>query len=153
MFLQVVFLPEASDYIASNKDEANQLAESLNGQLMSEYKYIAKSKNVWLSIGGFHEKLDKVNISFLFIFKIIYDTLQNTKFNSHVIIDDCGEIKSIYRKIHLFDVAIPEKNIYLRESDFNIGGSQITQPVVTPAGLVGLGIVSFEASDVAIIFC
>lgn len=69
---------------------------------------------------------------------------QNTKFNSHIIIDDNGEIKTIYRKIHLFDVALPEKNIFLRESDFNIGGSQINEPVKTPAGSLGLAVVSFE---------
>lgn len=69
---------------------------------------------------------------------------QKTKFNSHIIINDSGEIASIYRKIHLFDVALPEKNIFLRESDFNIGGSQISQPIMTPAGLLGLAIVSFQ---------
>lgn len=67
-------------------------------------------------------------------------------------IDDSGEIKSIYRKIHLFDVAIPEKNIFLRESDFNIGGSQIVQPVETPAGMVGLSIVSLTINVFHIIY-
>lgn len=78
---------------------------------------------------------------FIIVKQIIF---QNTKFNSHIIINDNGEIISIYRKIHLFDVAIPEKNIFLRESDFNIGGSQISLPVTTPAGLLGLAIVSFQ---------
>lgn len=59
-FFQVVFLPEACDYIASSKDEARQFAEPLSGQLMTEYKKLAKSNNVWLSIGGFHEKVDDV---------------------------------------------------------------------------------------------
>lgn len=62
---QIVFLPEASDYIASNKDEAKQLAEPLNSHLMSEYKKLAKSNSIWLSIGGFHEKLDDVIVDAL----------------------------------------------------------------------------------------
>lgn len=36
------------------------LAESLTGHLMTEYTKIAKNNNIWLSIGGFHEKLDEV---------------------------------------------------------------------------------------------
>ncbi|VEN49991.1 unnamed protein product [Callosobruchus maculatus] len=120
---KVVFLPEASDFIASNKKEARELAESINGELMNEYKLIARNNLIWLSIGGFHEKLN-----------------EETIYNSHVLVDCTGEIKSVYRKVHLFDVAIPEKNIYLRESDLNVGGSQIFPPSETPAGLIGLAI-------------
>nr|CAI5822479.1 unnamed protein product [Callosobruchus analis] len=123
---KVVFLPEASDFIASNKKEARKLAESINGELMNEYKLIARNNLIWLSIGGFHEKLN-----------------EETIYNSHVLLDCSGEIKSVYRKVHLFDVAIPEKNIYLRESDLNVGGTQIFPPSETPAGLIGLAIVSF----------
>ncbi|CAH1997572.1 unnamed protein product [Acanthoscelides obtectus] len=120
---KIAFLPEASDFIASNKKEARELAESINGDLMNDYKLIAKNNSMWLSIGGFHEKVD-----------------EDTIYNSHILLDSSGEIKSIYRKIHLFDVAIPEKNIYLRESDLNVGGSQIFPPSGTPAGLMGLAI-------------
>lgn len=48
----------------------------------------------------------------------------------------------MYRKLHLFDVSIPERNISLKESDNVIGGKEIVEPVQTPAGLVGLAIVS-----------
>lgn len=54
-------MPEASDYIASNREEANKLAEPLNGNVMSEYKKLAKSLNIWLSVGGFHERLEGVS--------------------------------------------------------------------------------------------
>ncbi|XP_018570395.1 nitrilase and fragile histidine triad fusion protein NitFhit [Anoplophora glabripennis] len=117
---KVVFLPEACDYIATDITEARSLAESLNGPLLAEYKNLAKQYKLWLSIGGFHERLDE------------------TIYNSHILIDDCGEIKSIYRKIHLFDVTIPEKNIFLKESDLNTGGSQICLPINTPVGKLAL---------------
>lgn len=55
MFLQIVFLPEGCDYIASNKEESKKLAEPLTGELMSEYKSLAQNHQVWLSVGGFHE--------------------------------------------------------------------------------------------------
>lgn len=63
--------------------------------------------------------------------------------NCHVIIDNKGDIVDVYKKLHLFDVSIPEKNVHLRESDFIIGGSQIVKPINTPVGSMGLSIVSF----------
>ena len=48
-------MPEASDYIATSKEEAKALAEPLTGTLMNEYQSLAKNQKVWLSVGGFHE--------------------------------------------------------------------------------------------------
>lgn len=64
--------------------------------------------------------------------------------NCHLIIDNKGKIQSVYRKLHLFDVTIPEKNVYLRESDYIIGGTKIVKPVNSPAGFIGQEIVSFN---------
>lgn len=120
---KMVFLPEASDYISRNKSEFRELSEPINGFLISQYKDLAKVNNIWLSIGGFHEKID-----------------EKTIYNSHIIINDLGNIAAIYRKIHLFDVSIPDKNIHLRESDSNAGGSQIVAPIQSPIGCLGLQI-------------
>lgn len=51
----MVFLPEASDYIATSKEENKNLAEGLDGPLVKEYKALAQEHDVWLSIGGMHE--------------------------------------------------------------------------------------------------
>ncbi|XP_050303135.1 nitrilase and fragile histidine triad fusion protein NitFhit [Anthonomus grandis grandis] len=120
---QIVFLPEASDFIAKDKHEFKALAEPLTGPLISSYCSLAKDLNIWISLGGYHE---------------MYDA--STIYNSHVVINNQGEIKSVYRKIHLFDVSIPDKNIHLRESDTNRGGNEIVPPVQTPLGLLGLSI-------------
>lgn len=53
----MVFLPEACDYIAMNKEEALSLAESLDGPLMQNYCNLAKDNEIWLSLGGVHEKV------------------------------------------------------------------------------------------------
>lgn len=55
--LQVVFLPEASDYVGQNIEETKSMSESLGGAIVSEYKSLARQNKVWLSIGGFHERL------------------------------------------------------------------------------------------------
>lgn len=137
----MVFLPEASDYIATSKEESKAFAEPLNGTLMNEYKNLAKAKKVWLSIGGFHE-VAKNEVKR--ILNWCFTNLQKGKiFNSHVLIDDNGEIQSVYKKIHLFNVSIPEANVYLRESDTNDAGDYIVSPVNTPAGPLALSIVSF----------
>lgn len=55
-FFQFVFLPECCDYVGSNREETISLAEPLNGRTVSFYKQLAKKNNVWLSLGGIHER-------------------------------------------------------------------------------------------------
>lgn len=45
--------------------------------------------------------------------------------------------------MHLFDVDIPSKNIKINESSMIEAGNEISPPVETPIGNVGLAIVSF----------
>jgi len=53
----MVFIPESFDYIEEDKTKALEMAESLDGSLINSYKSLAKSLNIWLSLGGFHEKV------------------------------------------------------------------------------------------------
>lgn len=130
-FLQVVFLPEGSDYVAQSSEETRAMAESLDGNLMQQYKALAKQHNIWLSVGGFHER------------HAVADGKKFKQRNAHVLINDEGDIVSVYRKLHLYDVFIPEKNIDLKESDMVERGEEIVPPVSTPAGQLSLSIVSF----------
>ena len=118
----VVFLPEAFDYIGESVSQTKQLAESLDGELMSHYKSLARDLGVELSLGGFHENCgDKVK-------------------NTHVFIDASGSIRATYSKNHLFDVDIPEKSVRLKESDYVQAGDKIVEPVDSQVGNIGLGI-------------
>ena len=60
-------------------------------------------------------------------------------YNTHLVISDKGEIVSVYRKIHLFNLEIPGV-VRLLESEFSIAGNRIISPVSTPIGKVGLSI-------------
>ena len=51
---RIAFLPEAFDFIGRNKNETFELAETINGEIISNMKKLAKDSNIWLSLGGFH---------------------------------------------------------------------------------------------------
>ena len=53
----MVFLPEACDYISRGKEESMSMAESIEGETISKYKDLARTLSIWLSIGGFHQKV------------------------------------------------------------------------------------------------
>ncbi|XP_022533804.1 deaminated glutathione amidase isoform X2 [Astyanax mexicanus] len=123
----MVFLPEGFDYIGSSREETLQLSESLQGDTISRYTKLAKELNVWLSLGGFHERG--------------HDWENDRRiYNSHVIINEQGGIVSVYRKGHLFDVELANRGVSLKESAFTIPGPSLVPPVETPVGKVGLGI-------------
>ncbi|KOB65121.1 Nitrilase and fragile histidine triad fusion protein NitFhit [Operophtera brumata] len=110
--VQMVFFPEACDYISGDRNETVEWAEPiLGGPTVNAYRELA-SKHKDVSATG----------------KI---------FNTHIIINSEGDIVQTYRKLHLFDVEIPEKNVRLMESDFTNAGTHIVAPMDCPVGKIG----------------
>ncbi|CAG9794514.1 unnamed protein product [Diatraea saccharalis] len=123
---QMIFFPEACDYICDNKNDIVKFAEPiLTGEIVNKYKQLAAKYKVWLSMGGVHEK---------------DESKPDKMFNTHLIINDSGDIVQAYRKLHLFDVEIPERNVRLKESDFSHAGGHVVTPVDTPVGKIGMAI-------------
>lgn len=60
----MVFLPEAVDYIGESKQQSIEMAEYLSGTTISQYRDLAKQNGMWLSIGGFHQKVRIVPFAF-----------------------------------------------------------------------------------------
>lgn len=54
---EIVFLPECFDYVGEDKEKSIAMAETLDGDLITRYRHLAKEQNVWLSLGGFHHKV------------------------------------------------------------------------------------------------
>jgi len=91
----MVFLPEAFDYIAENKEETQKLSEPLDGPLMKRFQSLAKQLGVWISLGGFHERSqEKMHVA-------------------HVVLDSEGQLASVYRKAHLFAFGALDESKYI----------------------------------------
>lgn len=94
---------------------------------METYKNMAKSNEIYLSLGGIHEA--------------IFDDdgkKSNRIFNTHVLINPKGEIIGKYRKLHMFNVDTPE--FKYRESEIAMAGNEIVSSIMTPIGHIGLQI-------------
>ena len=122
---KMAFLPECFDMICENRKSIFQNSEPIDGPLITKYKELAKENKIWLSLGGLHERNT--------------NSQSEKVLNAHIVIDENGEIVSIYRKTHLFNLEIPGV-VRLVESEFSIAGDRIIPPVQTSVGHVGLGI-------------
>ena len=72
---------------------------------------IARESNLWISAGGLHISAGG-------------EAEHQLLYNTHVILDNAGNIKESYRKIHLFDVSIPGE-VALCESKTTAPGTKL----------------------------
>lgn len=87
---------------------------------------IARESGLWISGGGMHESGAPNDPS----------SGRPRVYNSHVILDDKGRIKCVYRKSHMFDVSIPNK-VNLKESATTAPGTDLVV-CDSPVGRLGL---------------
>lgn len=115
---RLIFLPECFDMVCDSRALTLQQAEPLDGPLIRQYRDLAKQLKVYLFLGGLHEQNPN-------------DSSGKCS-NAHIAIDSDGEIVSVYRKLHLFNLDVPGTRLV--ESDFSIAGDRVQPPVQTPAG-------------------
>jgi len=118
-------LPECFAFMGASAGASVKMAEPLDGPLLSRYAKLAKDNAIWLSLGGFQEKVKG-------------DKADTHVYNSHVIFNDEGKLVATYRKIHLFDVEVPGGQTF-KESNFTVGGEEVVT-VDSPVGKLGLSI-------------
>lgn len=121
-YTQALFLPEATDYIASSPAESISLALPMSSSpfLLGLQKSALENKlaiNVGIHVPAPNNKL----------------------YNRSCWINEKGEIESYYDKLHLFDYGT------LRESNSVQAGTSVGSPVETVVGRVGL-MVCFDVS-------
>lgn len=121
--VELLSLPECFAFMGASGDCSKRAGENINGALMQRYLGLAREHCMWLSLGGFHERSKDVD---------------GRVWNTHVLADDNGRIRGIYRKSHLFDVDAGTDGAF-NESRTTIAGD--VGGVVclnTPVGAVGL---------------
>ncbi|KAJ8540335.1 hypothetical protein K7X08_030254 [Anisodus acutangulus] len=117
---KLLCFPENFSFVGDLEGESLKIAEPLDGPIMRGYCSLARESSIWLSLGGFQEKgSDDAHLR-----------------NTHVLIDDNGNIRSTYSKMHLFDVDVPGGAVY-KESSFTEAGKDIVV-ADSPFGRLGL---------------
>ncbi|KAJ2558863.1 Carbon-nitrogen hydrolase [Coemansia sp. RSA 1933] len=116
---QMVFLPEASDFIADSRDLTTQLAQGMDGEFMKEIQQAAKDNGIWVSI-GIHEQ----------------PPTNEMPYNTNAVVSSDGTLVSVYRKLHMFDVNVKD-GPRLIESTTTTRGSSLPEIVASPVGRLG----------------
>jgi len=136
----LVGLPENFAYLGSDRDHRLAIAEplpdpgtagaggphaeggpGLTGPILGAMQELARATGTWLLLGGFPER-----------------GAGNRIRNSAVLLDPSGEVVSVYRKIHLFDVDVPGGRSFRESEAIEPGGAPVVAE--TPWGGLGLSI-------------
>lgn len=116
----MLFLPECFSFIGTSQQESLSKAEPLDGPTLARYRQLARDTGLWLSLGGFQETGPD----------------QEHLYNTHVVLDSSGNTVATYRKVHLFDVDVPNGPV-LMESRTTAPGDKLVV-CDSPAGRLGL---------------
>ncbi|KAL8666605.1 MAG: hypothetical protein Q9202_001403 [Teloschistes flavicans] len=118
---QFLFLPEASDYIASTASESVSLVQpSTTSPFVLGLQSSAREHRLPINVGIHEPTQDGKKVK-----------------NTLVWIDEDGNVKHRYQKLHLFDVDIPDGPV-LKESNSVEKGTKIVPPFPTGCGNVGM---------------
>ena len=121
---RLVVLPENFALLAADEDAKLSVAETVpgSGPILTRMAAAARQHGVALILGGMPERT----------------TDPRKVRNTSVYLDQAGEIVAAYRKIHLFDVSIPDGASY-RESESVEPGREVVV-VETPWAPIGLSV-------------
>ncbi len=109
---ELVCLPENVVFMGDTRRRAG-LAESLaspgGGTVVSALRGAARDARVWVLVGGVPE----------------VSSQPDRPFNTSFLLDPAGTIRAVYRKLHLFDVDLPDGRT-IRESGYTMAGESPT---------------------------
>ena len=118
-------LPECFAFIGRRMGDRLAVAERLDqpGPILGAVREIAQQHRMWVVAGGMPEPSPRS---------------ETKTFNTCLVVDPSGEIRAVYRKIHMFDVNIPGR-AELMESRSTEGGRDVVV-AETPMARLGLSI-------------
>lgn len=119
---RLLCLPENFAFIGENEQANLEMAEPLHGPTIMQFRKWAQDHAMWLSLGGFQETKNS----------------HKKMANAHIIVDPQGNIRAVYRKLHLFSARIGDKTDF-DEGKHTEAGTHL-RSVETPVGHLGLSI-------------
>lgn len=122
-----VCLPEASDFIAK-ADDVYGLSETLErSSFLKGIREEAVASKIWVSV-GVHEVPESSDVQ---------NGDNKRCYNSQCLVTPEGEIASVYRKLHLFDVDF-KGSMTISESGTTLKGSVLPDVTETAVGKLGM---------------
>ncbi|HEX9102894.1 MAG TPA: carbon-nitrogen hydrolase family protein [Polyangia bacterium] len=123
MGAELIVLPENFAFLGEHETAKMAVAEAVpgDGRILATMRQIARDLEVDLVLGGMPEAVSPTHVH-----------------NTSVYVDARGELRGIYRKIHLFDVAIPDGAVYRESASVKPGDEAVV--VDGRFGKVGLSI-------------
>jgi predicted amidohydrolase len=122
---QLCALPENFAFMGPERGKL-QIAEAVDaahpGPVLGAMMATARRHNLYILLGGFPER----------------GPTPEKCFNASVLLGPDGALLGHYRKMHLFDVAIPGRAVYRESEVFAGGAGPVT--VETPLGAIGLSV-------------
>lgn len=120
---EIVVVPECFAYLGPEKGKVD-IAESLGqgGPILDRCRNIARAADIDVVYGGFWEKSD----------------IRGKVLNACIYMRADGSIASVYRKIHLFDVDLPDGTRVLESETIEPGSETIVAEA--PFGVLGLSV-------------
>ena len=117
-------LPENFPFIGTHAHDKVQYAEELGAGPIQEFLgHAARKNNLWIVSGSIP----------------LRSPVANRCYGATLVVDANGNTKNCYRKIHLFDVHVPDHDeSYLESASLTPGDEPVVQD--TPAGCLGLSI-------------
>lgn len=121
---RLVATPENTNFLGPHGEKVRR-AEPLDGPTVGRFAELAARLGIHLLLGSFNERAEE-------------GAAAGRCFNTSVLLGPDGAILATYRKIHLFDVAVPG-GVTFRESETVVPGEAVVT-VDTPLGRLGLSI-------------
>jgi predicted amidohydrolase len=118
---KLVGLPENFAFMGRDEDRIAN-AEGVEGPTLAAIREVARARRIWVVAGSIAENVGQP------------DRTANTS----VLVAEDGSIAATYRKIHLFDVNIPDGARYAESESVAPGDKVVLAP--TPLGRIGLTI-------------
>jgi predicted amidohydrolase len=118
---KLVGLPENFSFMGRDEERIAG-AETLEGPTIAALREVARRRGVFVLAGSIAEKVDE----------------PGKTANTSVLVADDGSIAGHYRKIHLFDVAIPDGARYAESETVAPGSRAVVLP--TALGRIGLSV-------------